>query len=115
MRRITLIVTLFLAGCATRPQQPQPTQASAPAPRPANGMRLLGLSAAELSGIFGRPALQVPEGNSIKLQYRGSGCVLDAYLYPSSGGMRVTHVDARATSGAQTDAAACANALAGAS
>ncbi len=43
----------------------------------------------------------------MKLQFRGSECVLDAYLYPSSAGMRVTHVDTRYTSGVDFNQAAC--------
>jgi hypothetical protein len=75
-------------------------------------MRLLGLSASELVGRFGRPALQVREGNSLKLQFRGRACVLDAYLYPGQNGtLHVTHVDTRTVSGADTDQATCISAL----
>ena len=40
----------------------------------------------------------------------GGGCVLDVYLYPpesGSGSARVTHADARRTSGADIDVASC--------
>jgi hypothetical protein len=38
--------------------------------------------------------------------------VLDAYLYPSTGGaLRVTHVDTRTQTGIDTDQAACISAL----
>ena len=70
------------------------------------------MSAQELVGHFGRPALQVREGNSLKLQFRGRYCVLDAYLYPGqSGSYHVTYVDTRTTSGADTDQATCISAL----
>ena len=50
----------------------------------------------ELVGHFGNPALQVREGTSLKLQFRGRSCVLDAYLYPPEQHvLRVTHVDTR--------------------
>lgn len=110
MRRIALASTLVLAGCATRPQQPveQPAQT---APQPREATSLAGLSAQELIGHFGAPALQIREGSSLKLQFRGRQCVLDTYLYPENGVLRVTHVDARTTAGTDTDQAACIVAL----
>ena len=73
---------------------------------------IMGLTANELVGHFGTPALQIREGTSLKLQFRGRNCVLDAYLYPQSGGaLRVTHIDARRPNGADTDQAACIAAL----
>lgn len=75
-------------------------------------MRLVGMSASDLVGHFGRPALQVREGSSLKLQFRGRSCVLDAYLYPNQTGvLRVTYIDTRSTSGADTDQASCISAL----
>ena len=110
MRRIVLASTLFLAACATRPQ-PAPEQPAQVVPQPREITRLAGMSAQELVGHFGTPALQIHEGSSIKLQFRGRQCVLDAYLYPQNGVMRVTHVDARTPAGADTDQAACIAAL----
>jgi hypothetical protein len=112
MRRIILASTLFLAGCATAPQQP--VAEAPPAAAPGEPRRLLGLTASELVGHFGNPALQVREGTSLKLQFRGRRCVLDAYLYPTDaagGPLRVTHVDTRLPSGVDTDQAACISAL----
>jgi hypothetical protein len=112
MRRLVIASTLLLAACASRPrQQPQP---ELPAPQPVSpqARKLFGLTINELVGYFGSPALQVREGCSLKLQFRGRYCVLDTYLYPSSGGqLRVTYVDARAISGVDTDQAACISAL----
>ena len=109
-RSLAFALTLLLAACATRPQQPVTQVPQAPA---ANEPRqLYGLTAQDLVGHFGRPALQVREGTSLKLQFRSRSCVLDAYLYPSTGGMlRVTHVDTRTANGADTDQAACILAL----
>ena len=112
MRRIFPAFALLVVGCATAPQQPvaQPAVAARP-PRVATG--LLGLTAADLLSHFGNPALQVREGAGLKLQFRSSRCVLDAYLYiqPGGGIERVAHVDARLPSGADTDQAACVSAL----
>jgi hypothetical protein len=116
MRRIVLASTLFLAGCAARqlPPEPQVPQITATPQTTRSG--LVGLTAQELVGRFGNPALQVREGTSLKLQFRGRSCVLDAYLYPSQGGvLRVTHIDTRAFSGLDTDQAACISALESAS
>jgi hypothetical protein len=112
MRRL-IAFSLFmgLAACASRPPVPvaQPVPV-APTPQADRGLR--GLTANELVGHFGTPALQVREGTSLKLQFRGRHCVLDAYLYPQGGGtLRVTHVDTRTPNGADTDQAACILAL----
>jgi len=100
---------LVVAGCAARPQQPP-----APVPpvveiQPKQQNSLAGLTAQELVGRYGTPALQIREGNSLKLQFRGRRCVMDAYLYPSgsSGTLKVTHVDTRLPSGGDIDQAAC--------
>ena len=115
MRRIVPAVTLFLAACATRPVQPVVEQPRPVTPAPAKPRSaIVGLSAAELVGHFGNPALQVREGVGLKLQFRSSRCVLDAYLYPpenGSGVPRVTYVDTRLPSGAAADQAACISAL----
>jgi hypothetical protein len=111
MRRLILASTLFLAACATTPQQPA-QEAPPPQPTSPQARVLIGLTPSDLVGHFGHPALQIREGTSLKLQFRGRTCVLDAYLYPSTGGqLRVTHVDTRALSGVDTDQAACIFAL----
>jgi hypothetical protein len=110
MRRIILASTLLIAGCATAPQQPPEAPVSqTPPTREPRG--LLGLTAAELVGHFGNPALQVREGTSLKLQFRGRTCVLDAYLYPQNNVLRVSHVDTRTLSGVDSDQAACISSL----
>jgi hypothetical protein len=114
MRRLTLASTLILAACATRPQEPV-VQAPPVTVRPAQVRSvILGLTASELVGHFGNPALQVREGVGLKLQFRSNRCVLDAFLYgPESGTgvQRVTYVDTRLPSGVATDQAACISAL----
>jgi hypothetical protein len=113
MRRLLLTSTLFLAACATRPEQP-PVVEQAPPPQPVQreATRLNGMTTRDLTNHFGRPALQVQEGTSLKLQFRGSYCVLDAYLYPGqNGALVVTHVDTRTPTGADTDQATCISAL----
>ena len=100
---------LFAAACAPRPQAASVPAVVTPAPplRQDNG-----LNAQQLVDRFGRPALQIHEGSSVKLQFRGSRCVLDTYLYPGRDGqLRVTYVDTRMPSGADMNQAACISAL----
>ena len=115
MRRLILASTLVLAACATRPPEPV-VQAPPPATVRPPQVRsvILGLTASELVGHFGNPALQVREGVGLKLQFRSNRCVLDAFLYgPESGTgvQRVTYADTRLPSGVATDQAACISAL----
>lgn len=115
MRRfLSAAIALLLASCATAPR-PSGPEAPEIVETPSTARSgLLGLTAPELVGHFGNPALQIREGSSIKLQFRARNCVLDAYLYPSqsSGGvLRVTHIDTRTPSGADSDQAACISAL----
>jgi hypothetical protein len=107
MRRLlALSLTLIVAACATRPQ-PQPETPTVQSPTTREPGAIVGLTPQELVGHFGNPALQVREGTSLKLQFRGRTCVLDAYLYPQNGVLRVTHVDARTLAGYDSDQAAC--------
>src|SRR5688572_13827739 len=90
---ITLAVLALVSACARAPIAPPP-------PPPVSHVRgqIIGLTAQELVQRFGAPALQIREGNSLKLQFRDERCVLDAYLYPPPGAAapyRVTYVDAR--------------------
>ena len=113
MRRPTLALTLFLSACATAPR-PVETPSAPVVAQPQGPRGIIGLTASELVGHFGNPALQIREGTSLKLQFRGRTCVLDAYLYPSGSGtgmLRVTHVDTRAPSGIDYNQAACVTAL----
>lgn len=70
------------------------------------------MTAGELIEHFGRPRLQIREGEGTKLQFAGASCVLDTYLYPGQGGVpRVTHIEARNLQGADLDAQGCVYAI----
>lgn len=116
-------------AASTRPQ-PQVTQIppTAPPPPPTKGFRpapvmnvpglegVIGSPAEGLIRKFGSAQLDAREGDARKLQFSGSACVLDVYLYPPQSGATpvATHVEARrATDGAAVDRAACARALSG--
>ena len=101
---------LLLAGCGTTPVPViTPDRAAATPSLLAQRGGLIGLDANALATRLGRPRLQVREGDGTKLQFGGSQCLLDAYLYPgSSGGVaRVTHVDTRNRDGRPIDQASC--------
>jgi len=109
MRRIIVLSgSLLLAACATTPTAQQPVQQQQlPASEHTRGA-IIGLTAAELVGRFGTPALQIREGESIKLQFRSNQCVLDAYLYATGQAPhRVTYVDTRTRSLGDVDQAFC--------
>jgi hypothetical protein len=115
MRFLVPLTALLLAACASTPA-PQPGPA-APAP-PAGGAHshstLSGMTANELAQHFGKPRLQIREGDGTKLQFAGPACVLDAYLYPSQGGggvPRVSHVDARNMQGDPVNVVGCVASL----
>ena len=116
MRRLfPVALAMLLCACATTREEPAvPSSAAPPETATHRHGHLIGLGVGELGELFGAPALQVREGPGLKLQYRGRGCVLDAYLYPPENGRgieRVIHVDARSASGADTDAAGCEAAI----
>jgi hypothetical protein len=107
---------LFAGACAPRPEAATTVPTTQPLPPPVKQSSLYGLDINELVGHFGKPVLQIHEGNSVKFQFRGARCVLDAYLYPGRDGqLRVTYVDTRMPSGAGMNQAACISALESAS
>lgn len=110
---------LLLAACGGAVPPPR-TTAALPTPRPMPGVvdRLMGLDAAGLTRVFGRPDAEMREGTARKLQFQGAFCVLDAYLYPAGKDQHgkdreptVAHVDARQPDGSPIDRASCVSAL----
>jgi hypothetical protein len=114
MRFHPLAAILFLSACARVPTETAtPTPPSVPpAQPPRESGVLVGMTGNELVTRFGSPVLQIREGNSFKIQFRGRLCVLDAFLYPSTGAQyRVTHVEARSLSGLETNQSDCIRTL----
>lgn len=102
---LSFAFTLLLAACAAAPRPAEPVPAAPIIPDRAG---LVGLNSSQLVSKLGRPALQVREGQGLKLQFRNSRCVIDAYLYPSRGGQAlVEHVDTRAPSGVDANEEVC--------
>ena len=74
---------------------------------------VIGADADMLIRQFGTPRLDIRDGEARKLQWSGTACILDAYLYPGDHGGRATatFVDARRGDGRDVDRAACVAAL----
>lgn len=75
---------------------------------------VIGATSAQLARQFGQARLDVWEGDARKLQFSGTACILDVYLYPADRGAdpQATYVDARrASDGQDVDRAACVAAL----
>jgi hypothetical protein len=123
---ISVIALSMLSACAAEPSAPVQSPASKrpaarppgrvpaiapPQPiRPQTGVdRVVGKDARALIALFGQPVQDVRETGARKLQFGGSGCILDAYLYPPAKGREpiVKYVDARLPDGRDTDRAAC--------
>jgi hypothetical protein len=112
----TLAPFLLLAGCvpSTSVNPPVPAVvARAPVISSVGLEGVMGANARALAAQFGTADLDIREGTARKLQYGSTVCVLDAYLYPRSGGGDpvVTHVDARLPDGRDMDRASCVAAL----
>ena len=92
VRPIAPVLTLLLAACASDTRAPVdvPPPVSTGSGEHQHG-RLIGLAIPDLGELFGTPSLQVREGAGLKLQYRGGGCVLDAYLYAPENGQGVDY------------------------
>jgi hypothetical protein len=117
---LALLTAATLAGCATTgPRTAPPVRnearpnVSAPLHTPTGLEAVMGSTARALVALLGTPGLDAREGPARKLQFLGPACVLDAYLYPTrrGGDPVVTHIDARAPDGRDTDRAACVAAL----
>ncbi|WP_265587697.1 hypothetical protein [Sphingomicrobium arenosum] len=120
MKRLALPLLLAaaaLSACGSRatsaaPPTPSANYSLVAATAPASAGSLLGMGAASLLSRFGAPSLQVPEGDSLMLQWKTAGCTLDAYLYPNGrGGTETAHVEARGPGGDEVDRTACIRAL----
>jgi len=138
MRFVPLLLLPLIAGCTA---VPEPSR-TAPVPRPpatgvspmrpvtppvtafrrpevatAPGLEVvIEQDATALQRLFGQPRLDVREGDMRKLQFDGTACVLDVFLYPLRTGAEpvATYVEARRPSdGQEVDQAACVQALSG--
>lgn len=132
---LVLLATLALAACGgggqtapirstPKPPVKSPVRTTVPRPGPAArptaqvqmipGLEgIIGSDALQLGRVLGKPRLDVIEDDARKMQWTGTACILDVYLYPQPGANRptATYVDARRGDGRDVDRAACVAAL----
>jgi hypothetical protein len=122
MRRfLPLVPILLLAACGeaemARPvaaiSQPAPHMTHHAPPHDIATASVVGADAEALIRQFGPPRLDIHDGDARKLQWSGTACILDAYLYPPAQGGQATatFVDARRGDGRDVDRTACITAL----
>jgi len=111
MRRLSAVLLLLFAAACTNKRATTPSVTYRPVvTQPGERGDLIGLTGDEVAGRLGQPALQIRDGDSLKLQFRGARCVLDTYLYrgqSGEGALRVTHVDTRDKDGRNVDQRTC--------
>ena len=111
---LPLLGLVLLGGCVAPVAEAPPPVQAAPRPVAATGLEVvIGSNAAALIARFGRPAIELREGATRKLQFLGPVCVLDAYLRPPRQGADpvAIHIDARLPDGREMDRASCVAAL----
>ncbi|MFY7835757.1 MAG: hypothetical protein ACOVQ0_05695 [Novosphingobium sp.] len=105
---------------STPPPTRTPPTRTTPAQRPTAQVQMapglegvIGSDALQLGRVFGTPRLDVIEDDARKMQWSGTACILDVYLYPQSGSSKptATYVDARRGDGRDVDRASCVAAL----
>lgn len=99
-------------------KQPVRTPIARPVPDPQFRMEpglegVIGATQAQLTRHFGSPRLDVWEGDARKLQFTGTSCILDIYLYPTKTSREplATYVEARRSDSRDVDKAACVRGL----
>ena len=102
-----------IAPPAVAVRQPAPHAVHHAQPHDAATAGVIGADAETLIRQFGAPRLDIHDGDARKLQWSGTACILDAYLYPAAQGGQATttFVDARRGDGRDVDRAACITAL----
>ncbi len=118
---LALPPVLLLSACGGDGIAPPPAAISQPethlphhaAPRETGLSGVIGADAEGLIRQFGTPRLDIHDGDARKLQWSGTACIMDAYLYPGDHGGRpqATFVDTRRGDGRDVDRAACIAAL----
>jgi len=118
---LALAVSACASGGASKPPiltqrapavaQPAPGSFRGP-PMPSTGQlgAIIGLQASALIERFGKARIDLSEGDARKLQFTGSTCVLDIFLYPASAGAEpvASHVESRLRrDGSATDRQNC--------
>ncbi|MEE8516096.1 MAG: hypothetical protein V3T02_05590 [Alphaproteobacteria bacterium] len=76
--------------------QPDPVSPAPPTVTVKVPERIVGLSHAEISELFGKPQFRRRDAPAEIWQYRGATCILDLFLYDTGNGfLRVHHFEIR--------------------
>jgi hypothetical protein len=98
-RRLLLLAGVVVAGCAGDKggSGRQDLDPGGPVPASFDVNRLIGLDSGQVAGLLGPADFRRTDGPAEILQYRGTACVLDVYLYreDGSGDFRTTYLAAR--------------------
>lgn len=99
---------------ALAPAPPPPQPPAATAALSVTAVSLKGLDSKGIVTVLGEPGLLRRDPPAEVWQYRGSGCVVDLFLYEDRGIHRVAHVQVRPLSndGGRPDEAVCLSRLA---
>ncbi len=113
---IILITTLSACSAAPQADARKPKLIAPPPPmsRTMTGLDgVIGRNARALTQMFGPASQDVFEADARRLQFAGTACILDAYLYPPASGKEavVTYIDARTPEGRPAERASCVSAL----
>lgn len=73
--------------------------------------RFLGLAQSALEAELGAPELLRRESPAEVWQYRADDCILDFFLYPEAGELRVVHLESRDRSARDVETSACLRSL----
>ncbi|MBV7258628.1 hypothetical protein [Erythrobacter crassostreae] len=106
------LISLSACSAGSSATYVPPSASATPSAQPTGTFRAPTVDRAGLDGIIGAPAsrllsrlgkarIDLSEGDSRKLQFAGTSCVLDIYLYPLTAGAEpvATHIEARQRSG----------------
>lgn len=130
MRRMVILLGAITISACAGGSASAPVQRTAAAPpaqanggfRPpdmqnARGLNgVIGARAPALTQRFGTARIDLTEGDARKLQFSGSTCILDVFLYPLQAGQEpvATHVEARLRKGGgAVDKRECIDEIAG--
>ncbi len=91
-------VMLMLAACAPAPPIVPATRAAPATERPTALGEFTGMRATDLLALLGQPNLRRSDPPAELWQYRGTGCVLELYLYREGDALRVVHAETRGRS-----------------
>jgi|WetSurMetagenome_2_1015567.scaffolds.fasta_scaffold1016764_1 hypothetical protein len=94
MKKLAIILTLFLGACASQPHAPVVPRETLPSPPPSGEPGdMIGVAGPRLQALFGQPTFTRRENGSELWRYDGSQCHAFFFLYSDGNQMLVRHVE----------------------